>query len=434
MPKEVPHNYINNHGGLDILTSHFATLNIWQKMDGWLGARNARAEYSYSDAIQTWVFNMIAGSRRLEHSYDNKDSLAAHPKFGKGMSPDTISRTLKNLAVENEYYTKTKGDSRKKENSNRLISNPTKAMMINGNEVNDNKKLNELVFDTALVLGLFKEGEAYELDIDATIIPTKVSDSRVHYKCTGTGYCPMVVVLGGIPIFMESRNGNSSPAFRVLDVLKNAIELFESRNIGIKFVRIDAAGSTEKIIKYLCERDILFYIRAKATNRGKMENDYINWNQSDKHDHLDVAENSLSMAGYNLMLVDYRNKYSKDANGDQKVFGIITNDFYIDQDDVVSLYNQRGAIEQRFADLKEMGWHYMVHRELKYNTVHMHMTLLAYVFFLYSKKWLASKVSFIKENIKPKTFIRTFIRVVTKWTDVGLEFISRQKDFELLRV
>lgn len=430
MPNTQAH-IINNHGGLDILISHFANLNIWKQIDEKLGKRNARAQYTYSDAIQTWIMNMIAGSKRLEHSYDNIQSLNNHPHFKKGMCPDTISRTLRKLAVENTYYTKTSGDSRKLKYSNRLITDPTKIMMQKSNEVNYNERLNELVLDTAIKLGLFVPGNNYELDIDATIIPTKVSDSRMHYKFTGTGYCPMVVVLGGIPIFMEARNGNSSPSFRKLAVLQNAIELFESRGLQIKFVRIDAAGSSENVFKYLCEKNIKFYIRGRANKRAVIENDHINWEESTKHEHLDIANNYLSMGGYNLLMVDYRDKYNTDANGNKRLFGIITNDFDIAPEDIVSLYNQRGTIEQRFADLKEMAWHYMVHRELKYNAVHMHMTLLAYVFFLYSKQWLSSKLKFVKENLKPKTFIRVFIKVVTFWTDCNqLNFISRQNQFE----
>lgn len=429
MPTQGSH--INPSGGIDLLISHFSEIKIWEKMDNWLGKRNARAEYTYADAIQTWVVNMIAGSRRLEHSFDHRYSLIAHPNFKKGMTPDTISRILRSLAVENTYFTKLSDNKGTKLKGHRVLINPTKLMREKGNEINYNEKMNELVLDAAISLGLLKPGDNYELDIDATIIETEVSDSRTHYKLTGKGYCPMVVVLGGIPMFIEARNGNSSPAFRNLEVLRNAIELFKSRGLRIKFVRIDAAGDAHKTVEYLCNANIPFYIRSRSTKRNTLQGAEL-WHYNEKHD-LDVSDNSLNIANHQLRFVDYKNNKRKDKNGNAKMFAIMTNDFSIAPEDVVGLYNQRGVIEQRFADLKEMGWNYMVHRELKFNTIHMHMTILAYVFFLYSKKWLAAKYPFVKDNIKPKTFIKVFISVVTMWVGDQLEFISRKREFEIAR-
>ena len=46
--------------------------------------------------MQTWVINILSGSRRLEHSYDINDFLSTHPSLKKGISPDTISKAFPN--------------------------------------------------------------------------------------------------------------------------------------------------------------------------------------------------------------------------------------------------------------------------------------------------------------------------------------------------
>lgn len=419
----MPIGYVNNTGGADLLIKHLKEIGFWETIDSSLGKRNARAEYSYSDVIQTWTMNIVSGSRRLEHSTEHSFKLERNPYFKKGMSPDTISRVMRKLAVPNTYYSKTTPLER-----NKLVINPTKAQHLELNEVNNNTALNELLLQTAIFLGIFEKGKKYALDIDATIIPTKVSDSRPHYKLDGTGYCPMVVFLAGIPIYMESRNGNSSPAFRKKDVLKKAIDLITSHGIGIDFVRIDAAGSNQYVLKFLQRRGIKFYIRAKSAF-GAYSDIIPKWSIVPGHYILETSENAFKLAPYDFRLVDYRRKNKLDKDGLPKVRSIVTNDYDMSPAEIIHLYDQRGTVEQNFANLKEMGWNYMVHRELKFNTVHMMVTMLAHLIFIASKRWLAKKLPFVKESFQPKTFIKKFILVVTTWVRKRVKFISRQKEF-----
>lgn len=412
--------YLNNTGGMDLLVSLFSKLDIWKSIDKTFGKRHGRAVYSYSDAIKTSVLNTIVGSRRLEHMHEHRHKLLKHPAFKKGMSPDTVSRLFKHLAVDNIYYDMSSTNKR-----NQLISDPSKLDKKTMNEININMPLNNLMLDTAISLGLLQKDKSYELDIDATIINTRVSDCRFHYK-QDFGYSPMVVFLGGIPIFLESRNGNSSPMLRVSDILENALELIEKRGIGIDFVRIDGAGANKFVVDLLCRKKIRFLIRAKSTIRTKMEG-RLEWKTMEDIKYLKCAETHVMIDTHRIRAVNYLKHGSKYEQ--PMMWAIITNDEGVPQEEVIRTYNMRGSIEQRFSDLNEMGWNYMVHRELKYNTVHMMMTMIAYLFFVYAKKKIAEKVTFVKETFRPKTFIKKFIIVFTTWIDDEIRFVSRQKEY-----
>lgn len=206
--------HISTDGGLDIIISHLNDIDYWGSVDELLGRRHYRAQYSNADVMQTWTMNLLSGCNRLEQTHKHRQQFLSHPKLKKGMSPDTISRIVKRFAVPNTYYSAAKKNNFKNKEDTLI------------HEVNLNMPLNGLLLKTAIKLGLININEEYEIDIDATIVSSKVSDSRTHYKKDGTGYIPMVVILGGIPIFMESRNGNSGAALRKVDVLRMAIDLF----------------------------------------------------------------------------------------------------------------------------------------------------------------------------------------------------------------
>lgn len=409
---------------MDILLSLFSKLPIWKQIDTLYGKRHGRAIYSYSDAVKTWVMNVITGSRRLEHSYEHRYKLQKHPGFKKGMSPDTISRLFKKFAVKNTYY-----DLAATNRRNRKVYKPEEAAKAKLNEVNCNLKLNALLIDAAIAMGLLVKGNSYALDIDATVVESHVSDARITYL-HNSGYAPMVVFLDGIPVFVESRNGNSSPNFRVAEVLEDAIELVESKGIAIKFTRIDAAGGNKYVVKYLMKKNIPFYIRARSTVKEQVI-EKLEWEYLNDLNYIKAADTHVMMGAHKVRAVNY-SRHSKGYE-EPKEWSVISNDEVMSRLDVIKTYNGRGAVEQRFSDLNEMGWNYMVYRELKYNSVHLCMTMLAYLLFVYAKRKLSEKVPFVKTTFRPKTFIKKFITVFTTWIDDELRFLSREKEFAPLK-
>ncbi len=424
-------------GGMDILISHFSKIGIWKKINTHLGNRSPRAEYRNDEVLQTWVINALSGSNRLEHSQSNRLSLLSHPKLNKGISPDTISRVFKSWATDNIYFSK--GEGRHKNaplDKDEYLRMPPEEKL-KAHEVNINDKLNDLLIDTVINLGLLEIGKEYILDVDASIIETRVSDSRPHYKRTGVGYCPVFALLGGVPIYLEARNGNSNAVFRLKTVIKAAVELAESRGLKIKFVRSDAAGSVPVTIGYLIKNKINFIIRAHGafTKNNDGHRPWKEYTGETSHIHS-FANSQLKLNDEYVRLLWYNATFKSSRpgsklDGRKKIFGILTSFEDLNESEIVKLYNQRGGMEQVFSYLNDLGMKYMPHRELKYNTVFMIVTLISYTFFLYAKKYLGTKLPFVKDNMEPRTFIKAFIEVITKWHGRGLRFYTRAEQFRI---
>lgn len=423
---------INALGGIDVLANQLNDLKVWKKFTEYFGNRHPRAEYSIVDVYKTWIINVICGNRRLQHAEVFRDYFIANPKFKKGISPDTISRVFRSLAVENTYYAQsTKQNVPIGLKPGQFVFDPTEEEKPMLNEVNINPNFNNLILDIALELGLLEKGKAYDLDLDATIINTKVSDGRPNYD-GGAGYMPIVVLLDGIPVYMEARNGNSAPKFRNKHVLKDSIDLIKSKGVRVKLVRIDAAGCSYQVFDFLNSQKIPFCIRGSQTLRKSFKR------ESDPTGVEELIEDSerfvqIKARGKNIYWFDYYSR-SVDDNGKVKTFGLVTNNKNLSRRKVIKKYNDRGTSEQRFADLKEMGWKVMVHRELKYNTVHMYNTMIAYLFFRYSKRWLEGQVTDITDKLEPRTFIRNFMHIATVWQGNKLVILSKNKKMVKLRV
>lgn len=409
---------LNSKGGVDVIIRHITKRHIPEKIDRLLGKRNARAEFKYSDVVLTWFYNVMAGAKRLEHVYSNQRMLKNNPFFtAKSMSPDTISKVIKELSVKNIYM---HGKTEK------LLFDYKSGNPIYTHEININEKMNCFILDLCISLGLFNSYDAYELDIDATIVNTKNSDSRPHYK-HANGYSPLVVIFGGIPIYMENRNGNTPARYRVVQVLHQALTMIKERGLSVKCIRSDAAMSTLEGLQFLHDLKLPYYIRAYKTSSNM--HDGIDWedvNHKSRKFKFIVSMTRMKNAKHDVRLVTYH------AYGAKKAFGIYTNDEDISKTKAMDLYNRRGAIEQRFSLLKELGWKYMSQRNLCYNTVYMQMTMVVYALFLYMKKHLAPKMHKVKETMELLTFIMAFIEVATIWMGESIRFLTRTDEYRRL--
>ncbi len=409
---------------LDVLINHLCKLNVWRRMGDHFGDRHPRAEYTVSDVYKTWIANVISGSRRLENTKEFRKHLGVKTNLKKEVSPDTISKVFRSLAVENTYYAPTdKKKIPKGLKAGQFVFAPSDEEIPFLNEVNDNEKFNALLLDIAIELGLFEQGKAYDLDLDATEVPTKVSDGRKNYRYN-VGYFPIVVILGGIPIYMEARNGNSAPRFRNKQVLEKAINLIQSKGLRIKLVRIDAAGGSHSVFNFLNSRNIKFCIRPSENLRKNIKGPSV---VNELQELIDLSRRFFRSKprGRKIYWFDYYGKNPKPGNK-RRIFGMVTNTNKIARTELIKRYNARGTHEQRFADLKEMGWDIMVHRELKYNSVHMYNTMIVYLFFLYSKRWLTSKIPDIKDTLEPQTFIRVFMAVVAIYKNHQISMLSQE--------
>ena len=95
---------------------------------------------------------------------------------------------------------------------------------------------------------------------------------------------------------------------------------------------------------------------------------------------------------------------------------IITNDFEMDQNEVVEFYNQRGAVEKQFDILKnDFGWKNLSFSKLAHNTVFLLLTAMCKNLYEYIIRQYAVKYKYLRANFRIKKFIFRFICLPAKW-------------------
>lgn len=418
---------------MDYAIGILSKTNLWSSIDERLGSRGI-ARYSYSDLIQSWTINVLGGTTRLEHIFDHRDALRQNKKFKLGMTPDTISRAFKRLAVENEYWSYHEAYKDHSKFNKLDFETVKKEKDKKNNEINWNEKLNLLNLKTAILLGILKKDEAYELDIDATFIPTDISDSRFSFLKGGNGYSPLTVMLGGIPILSEIRNGNSHAGFRNLEFLIQCIEIIKAEGLRIKLVRSDNAGLSRKIVQYLNKENIPFYMSSDANvNKASLQDAILNFKEKVvKKATLKIADTDYMFGKEKIRIVHFKKYGYEKGNRIEKHHGIATNNWNLNNEDVIKTYNTRAHHECNFSLLKEFGWKYMPAREMKFNAVHILISNLVYLIFTYLKQFLSKKVDFVEVTMEMKTFTKAFIHVLVQYTLGKPLLLERQDEYKRL--
>lgn len=280
---------------------------------------------------------------------------------------------------------------------------------------------------TALHLDQLQKDVAYTYDYDAVIINTEKYDATFNYE-KQRGYTPGVSFIGKIPVGIEARNGNSSPAFRIKETVIDNLSQLKQHGITIDKVRMDAASYKKEVLAALHTGGYKFYIRA-AKNKVFNDIKVLNWTPTTiAGEDSDVAslpysfrkdsvlENS-SNTPYRIVISRFTSFEMKSENkftDDKYMYrAIITNDWDMTEKEVVEFYNQRGAIEKNFDELgNDFNWKRIPFSFLEENAVFLHISAIAKVIYQYIITRFSKKVSFLKPTFRLKKFITHFINVV----------------------
>ena len=409
--------FVNTIGGGDVLIDVFKKQGILGFINKHLGSRSARAEYDYGEAIMMWFVSVCSGLRRGEHLYNYKENFKRHPRFNKFISPDTFYYMCKELAVKNKYYEKTKKP--KDEDIEPHNYNTSK-----DHEVNWNDKLTDLLIDTALKLGLIKQGVKYVLDYDTTIIKTKIKGSRPHYQGGGTGYAPALALINNIPLVIENRNGDSNGSFHLTITIKKILSLLNKRGIIVDTVRVDGAGFNREFTNYMDEKGMKYFTRPHAKTVDNVMGDIFNWRTTTFRGYsMEIGDGLFDFGrGETRMIVERRRDGTK--------WGVITNDMEISDELAITLYAKRGDAENLFKDLKgHFGWNILPMRELNYNCVYLYIQALCFSMFTYMKRKFSKVMLRVRANMTLRTFRDKFMNIPTKWNGEELVFLSDLKDY-----
>ncbi len=420
---------VNRCGGVYYVKKELWKKEIHKLTEGFFPKRVKQAKYSYANIILNWIMLSLSGAKRLHQTKRFRSHVNAIPDFNCA-SPDQIGRIMKKLATPTQN----------------LVNTSTVALIHHGgNQVNFNPVFNKLMIEMAIRLGMFPKNGYNILDLDATIIENEKYDSLPTYKKV-RGYSPMMGLLNSIPIYVENRNGNTHPAYRILEALHYCIDVMRERGIPIHAVRMDAAGYQKEVLRYLNDQGIDFFIRKKkskllfqdAIDDGKWESVDIKGNVFNV---CSLNENTFKEGNwYRVVIIKSLTEmlHEKDDTTDDKFVyrSIITNNKDLSAREVILLYHQRGTEERNFNQLNNLNMSRLPFSSLNENTVFIHLCCMALTIFKYLMVKFSEKLSFVKATDWLDKFIYNiidqFFEIVIQNDKEKIAFYDNGRDYSPL--
>jgi len=211
----------------------------------------------------------------------------------------------------------------------------------------------------------------------------------------------------------------------------------KAQQIKIHRYRADGASYQLKVIRLVEKQTDYFYIRAaKSITISKLIAQITDWKEVDlngsKAYRTEIAYTPFKgkVARINGLkeqdLKTYRLIITKTKRKDGQIDlytqeaciyrCLITNDFEMNQDEIVEFYNQRGAVEKQFDILKnDFGWKNLSFSKLAHNTVFLLLTAMCKNLYDYIIRQYATKYKYLNANFRIKKFIFRFICFPAMW-------------------
>lgn len=402
---------VNPFGGINFVIKSLCQKKISKLIDNTLGKRVKQAKYSYSDIMMSWIYANLCGAERLEDMQQIK-SLFNIPDF-KIPSPDIIAGIFKSLAEKTVTFKGKKATTK--------------------HEFSINKNLNSLMLDIALKLKLINKNAYHTLDYDNVVIETENKDSKKTYTHI-YGYQPGVSFIGKIPVYIENRNGNVNAETLMSETLQRNFDLLEAKGIKINKFRSDSAAFQQNIIELMEDKDVQFYIRCvrRYGFREKVEREIKEWSKItiNKRDY-EVGSGAYTSKRFNKAYRMVVTRTYKD--GEYEYRAILTNDWDMSDEQVLHFYNQRGAIERNFDDLKNnFNWRRLPFSYMNENTVFLIISAISNIIYQFIINSFSKKVDFVKNSFRLKNFIFHFITVSSEWIDGNTLKLYTDKNYAVL--
>lgn len=358
----------------------------------------------------------MCGAERLEDTVFLKSHLDGIPNLALP-SPDRISGIFRSLATPT-FATPTKRDSH--------------------HEFSHNMTLNKLMIDIAKKLNVISGNT---LDYDNVIIETHKQDSTWTYK-KNKGYQPGVAFIGQTPVYIEGRSGNSPAMHKLAETLDSCLRLLKEKGVKFKYFRSDSAAYQFDVIKLLEAHGKEFFIRADTVKAMRLEAEKIkSWETvTTSQQTFEIGEmDYLPFFGKYTAKEEpkfYRAvvKRVKDIDGNYSYYSILTNNYTMPKGEVLYFYNQRGAIERNFDDLKNnFNWKRIPFSNLNENLVFMIIGAMASIVYRYLINVFSKKLEFVKKNFRLKNFIFNFITVSSQWVDGILKLFTDKNYLKIFK-
>lgn len=402
---------ITPYGGIFYVMDEFKRIGLDKLIDSSLGLRCLTYGHQYSDIMLALFCIYLCGGDHIEDITTILKKYLCTAPNAKIPSSDTIARGLKELRSMSIAY--------RSQNGSIYAHDPA-------------IKLNSLLLDMTLFLGLLKKGQSIDVDFDNEFIPAEKKDALYSYK-KKRGYFPGVMTSGPLVVGIENRQGNSNVKFEQVEELKRMFDNIEAHELHVRMFRADCGSFIKELVEELFLRTETFYLRASScAERRQMYDQCKQWKHTMVNgQEMDVASFEFKdfLSDWHLRLVVQKTKIEA-KHGEQFLPGmqymyraILTNDHDSTEEEIIDKYNKRGASEKNFdVQNNDFGWAHLPFSTMEDNTVFLLFTAMLKNFYQY----LLAKVCHIFPGIDMKSrlkrFVFAFIVVPAKWVKVARQW------------
>ena len=278
------------YGGIFYAMNEFRRTGLGKLVDGRLNVRCANYGFQYSDIMLALFCVYLCGGDHIEDITTILNKYLSTAPNARIPSSDTIARGLKELRALSIAYTSKTGSI--------YAHDPA-------------LKLNSLLLDMTLLLGLLKRGQYIDVDFDNEFIPTEKSDALYSYK-KKRGYFPGVMTSGPLIIGIENRQGNSNVKFEQVEELSRMLDNIESHGLYVRMFRADCGSFIKELVEELFLRTETFYLRASScADRRQMYEQCKDWRHTSVNgQEMDVTSFEFTdfLSDWHLRLVVQRTK------------------------------------------------------------------------------------------------------------------------------
>ncbi|MCK5471008.1 MAG: transposase, partial [Cyclobacteriaceae bacterium] len=343
--KVIKSSHISPFGGLNFVIDELDNIGINRLISNELPTLSAQCVYGWRDLLYNFWSMIFCGGDCIEDVGENfKKSIGDHPSL-KVPSPDRILDRMKELSIPTELYDTPRGTKK--------------------HEFSHNDQLNRLNIKILKRTSTFDhKRKGHILDYDNTLIFTRKADAKMTYK-KEFGYAPGVGIIGNHVVYVENRNGNSDAQTLQQDTLQRMFDMLRSEGITVNRFRADGASYQLSTLDVISRNVNKFYARTRmGEGLYKAIERIDNWKPVKDGDQV-VYRGDIMFTPFEYiarrnkqehLLKKYRLVVTKVKRDDGQInlfsgepynyYGIITNDYELGNDQIVSFYNQRGAKEK----------------------------------------------------------------------------------------
>lgn len=103
---------------------------------------------------------------------------------------------------------------------------------------------------------------------------------------------------------------------------------------------------------------------------------------------------------------------------------ILTNDWVHTEEEIIGIYNERGASERVFDQVNnDFGWSHLPFSFMKENAVFLLATAVVKNFYSWIIEQISDKVEGLEKTSRLKRFIFKFVAVPAKWVRTGRQWV-----------